>query len=107
MRHPQLDVIVNKLKEYLIELYQEQLHSLLLFGSQARGDARADSDIDVLIALNGAINPSEEIKRTSEFVANLCLENNVVISRVFVSAERLETEKSPFFLNVRQEAIPV
>ncbi|NJL69963.1 MAG: nucleotidyltransferase domain-containing protein [Microcoleus sp. SM1_3_4] len=32
-------------------MYGEQLDKIVLFGSQARGNARPDSDIDILIVL--------------------------------------------------------
>jgi hypothetical protein len=35
----------------LLARYGENLSQIILFGSQARGNARADSDIDVLIVL--------------------------------------------------------
>lgn len=44
MRHPQLDKILAHLKHYLVEEYGERLDRVVLFGSQARGDARADSE---------------------------------------------------------------
>jgi len=47
------------------------------------------------------------IQRTSTVVAALSLENDVVISRVFVSRERFEQESNPFLLNVRREGIPL
>ncbi len=86
-------------------LYGERLDSVILFGSQARGDAHQDSDIDVLVVLRGQVDPSKEIKCTSKFVAQLCLENNVVISRVFIAKDSYDSETSPFFLSVRREGI--
>ncbi len=35
---------------------QFQPHQIILFGSQARGDARADSDVDVLVVLSDAVD---------------------------------------------------
>lgn len=32
-------------------IYQDELIQLILFGSRARGDAKQDSDIDILIVL--------------------------------------------------------
>jgi predicted nucleotidyltransferase len=80
---------------------------MLLFGSQARGDAEPGSDIDVLIVLQGPVNPGEEIVRTGALTAALSLHHNVVLSRVFVSAEQFSGEQSPLLLNVRREGIPV
>ncbi|MEB3355343.1 MAG: nucleotidyltransferase domain-containing protein [Synechococcales bacterium] len=99
--------VLDSLSNYLRHLYGQRLARLVLFGSHARGDATPESDIDVLVVLKGIVNPSEEIKRTSEFIANLCLQENIVISRIFTSQERYETENSPFFLNVRREGIPL
>lgn len=88
-------------------LYGRRLTGLMLYGSQARGDAEPGSDIDVLVILEGAVRPGEEIRRTINDVAGLSLENNVVFSCVFVSRDRFESELSPLLINVRREGVPV
>lgn len=80
---------------------------MVLFGSQARGDEGAASDIDVLVILSGEVTPGEEIARTGPITAVLSLQNDVVISCVFMSSERWEREKSPLLLNARREGVPV
>jgi hypothetical protein len=37
----------------------------------------------------------------------LSLENDVVISRVFISKSKFDQENTPFLMNVHREAIPV
>ena len=100
-----LPEILAQLRQYFHELYGERLVQLILYGSQARGDARQDSDIDILVVLDGQIQAGKEIARTSEFIAALCLDRTVVISRAFASATRFQQEESPFFLNVRREGV--
>ena len=63
------------------------------------------SQIDVLVVLNQAFNYREEIERTSQFIADLSLEYDTVISRSFISTQRFQDENSPFLLNVRREGV--
>lgn len=100
--------ILRELKKGLVAIYGDQLKAVYLFGSYARGEGRApDSDIDVMIVLNGEFNYREVQKRSIDFVAALCLENEVVISRKFVSEEKYTESKMPFMLNVRQDAVAI
>lgn len=105
MKNQNLDRIVAVVKQWFSEQYQENLDELILYGSQARGDAQEYSDIDVLVVLKQAFNYREEIERTSQFIADLSLEYDTVISRAFISAQRFQNENSPFLLNVRREGV--
>ena len=99
----QLRSLLTELRSRFETLYGARLVRLVLFGSQARGDAEPGSDIDVLVVLEGAVRPGEEIARTGEITAGISLENNVVISCTFISADRFEREESPLMINVRRE----
>ncbi|MCX6037198.1 MAG: nucleotidyltransferase domain-containing protein [Chloroflexi bacterium] len=104
----QIKKLLRKLKKGMAEVFGSQLKAIYLFGSYARGEARPpDSDIDVMIVLNGEFDYWEVEKRSSELVASLCLENEVVISRVFVSDTEYAHSKMPLVINVRQEGIAV
>ena len=107
MKNQNLDRIIALVKQWFSEQYQENLEGLILYGSQARGDARESSDIDVLVVLRKTFNYREEIDRTSQFIADLSLEYNTVISRAFISAQRFQEENSPFLLNIRREGVPL
>jgi uncharacterized protein len=102
-----LKTILTELRRSLADLYGERLVDVLLFGSQARGDAVEGSDIDVLIVLKGKVYPGLEIDRTGNFVAALSLEHDVLISTVFVSESDFVFSQMPLMLNVRQEGIHV
>jgi predicted nucleotidyltransferase len=86
-------------------IYGDRLSNMLLYGSQARGDADPESDIDVLVVLKGEVSPCDEIDRTIKDIADVSLENDVVTSCVFVSEDQFENEHSPLLMNVRREGI--
>ncbi|MDE5088224.1 MAG: nucleotidyltransferase domain-containing protein [Trichodesmium sp. St16_bin2-tuft] len=106
-RHPQLKEIIAKTRLGLENLYGQQLDRLILFGSQARGDARPDSDIDLLIVLKNSFDYSQESDRISYLIADICLEYTVVISCVFATLQKYQEYDGGLFRNIRQEGIPV
>jgi predicted nucleotidyltransferase len=107
MTRSQLEKILKALRLGLKQVLGDQLESVILFGSHARGEAQNDSDIDVLVVVRDELDYGDLIQRTSAIVSALSLEYDVVISRAFASRKRFEQEGSPFFLNVRREGIVV
>jgi len=103
-----INKILRELKSELVEIYGDQLKAVYLYGSYARGDAHPpDSDIDVMIVLKGEFDYWEASKRSSELIASLSLENDVVISRTFASETVYATSKMPLYINVRKEGVAV
>jgi len=99
--------LLEELKEQLRRLYGGRLKGVYLFGSYARGEAGDESDLDVLIVLDRVDDYSQEIDRTGEVVSTLSLQYGVTVSRVFCSEDRWRSDQTNFFLNVREEALPV
>jgi hypothetical protein len=98
-----VQLALKELQEYLAKVYGERLRGIYLYGSYARGDFRSDSDVDVLIVLAGTTNPSQEIDRIGDGVADICLDYNVLIATFPVPEEWLQQRKSSLFENVRRE----
>ncbi|KPQ39759.1 MAG: toxin-antitoxin system antidote component [Phormidium sp. OSCR] len=105
MKHQKLPEIIELIKNWFNTHYSVQVVQIILYGSQARGEANPDSDIDLLIVMKSAFNYTDEIEKTSEFIQKISLEYETVVSRAFVSEQRFNQEKSPFILNVHREGI--
>ncbi|MEI6209142.1 MAG: nucleotidyltransferase domain-containing protein [Desulfuromonadales bacterium] len=99
--------ILSELRNRLQSLYGDRLANVILYGSQARGEATEDSDIDVMVILKGDVSPSQEIARTIDDVADISLVNDVVLSCIFMPESRYEREQSPLLMNVRREGMAV
>ncbi|MDD3579978.1 MAG: nucleotidyltransferase domain-containing protein [Desulfobacca sp.] len=94
-----------ELRLSLEQIYGPRFRGLYLYGSHARGDYRADSDVDLLIVLKGEVNPCAEINRLSELVSDLCLRYDLLIAVFPVPEAWLQNRQSPLFKNIRREGI--
>src|SRR3954453_13163611 len=103
---PNVRNVLIELERGLKELYCERFRGLLLYGSYARGTAWEGSDVDLLLLLEGPVNPGREILRTGDLTASLSLESTLVLSVLPFSIEDFERAETMFLRNVRKAALP-
>ncbi len=97
---------LEEFKREIEKLYGKRLKRVILYGSYARGDATEDSDIDLLIVLEGNVIPGEEIDKMINIITEVNLKYGVLLSVYPVSEEDYTTVNSPLLINVRREGIP-
>lgn len=105
MRKPELNLIVDEFHQKLKDLYGTRLNKLVLFGSQARGDAVPGSDIDILVVLNDVVIAAEESSRTLEIRTALSLEYDTLLSCVYISNEQLEKGQSQLLTAISRDGV--
>lgn len=82
----------------------------MLYGSQARGTATAQSDVDILIILPDKYQGNDFVKRRSEIVDSLYdieIDDGVRISPLVMIKSIWEKRNTPFSHNVNRESIVI
>jgi predicted nucleotidyltransferase len=97
---------IKEFKTAIQKLYGQRLKEVVLYGSWARDEATAESDIDLIVVLAGDVVPGQEIDRMIEVITEINLAHNVLISVFPISEEAYATVNSPLLINVRNEGIP-
>ena len=97
--------VVNKISQAIHRVAPTA--TAILYGSEARGDARHDSDIDVLILLDG---DHISLKREMEVTGTLNeieWQTGVLVSPTVMLRKQWENMpfKTPFYINVMNEGI--
>ena len=99
-----LDSILKKFKKEILQQFGNEIMDIILFGSQARGDAHKDSDIDVLVITKS--NDWHLGDQIGEVAYNILLETGTYISTKVISEQQyiyLNQIHAPFIDNVGKE----
>ncbi len=98
--------VLQELVSGILSIMQEQLVSIVLYGSVARGVNTEESDVDVALLMNGELGGDTEDK-LSDFIVDMNLKYDKVFSIIDIDYQKFSTWESsiPFYQNVNKEGI--
>jgi predicted nucleotidyltransferase len=105
IRNPAVRAALAELRTALSALYGEHSPAIIVYGSQARGDATPESDVDVLLVYRDAVRPGREIRRVSPILADLNLRYGFLIAVLPTSEAEYREGTSPLWRNIRREGV--
>lgn len=91
----------------LRQLYGDRLRAVVLFGSWARGDATADSDVDLLVVLDEVYSRRQELRRMSDILWRHSLAHDVVVTELPVAEADYGSSHDPLLVRARLEGVRV
>ncbi len=95
------------LQEQLQVIYGKQGPTVIVYGSYARGDEKATSDVDVLLLYRKHVKPGQELRRISPILADLNLRYQVLISIFPVKGSEYQDSMDSFWSNLRREGVSI
>jgi predicted nucleotidyltransferase len=98
-------MIIQSLKSAIREVVPDA--TIILYGSEARGEARPDSDIDLLILVDkDSLTLQEELDITAP-IYDIEMETGIDVSSIIMPRKKWEGRpfKTPFYINVMNDGI--
>ena len=99
------DPVVEKFSSALRELYGARIERVVLYGSRARGDARADSDYDIAVFLNDLESRWQEVRRITDIELKLRDDTGAIFHAMPFPAESWRDPASPLMYEIRKDGL--
>ena len=104
----QLEVILEKLIKIYKSVYEENIQRIILYGSYARGDYSATSDVDIVALVDGERETlQQKLKQVWDKSSELEIECETILSPTVIPLDEFEKyrESLPYYKNIEQEGI--
>lgn len=98
--------LLPRIKAALTAEYGDRLKGVVLYGSTARGEAERESDIDLLVILDGPFQLGKELETIIHALYPLQLEVLRPIHAMPVSEKDYMSGEYALYRNARREGIP-
>jgi uncharacterized protein len=95
----------QEIRSRLEAAFRERLKGVLVFGSEARGEAGPDSDLDLMVLLQGPIRLGKDLEIIVDALYPLQLELESPIHAVPVARESFEAGSFALYRNAKREGV--
>src|SRR5437763_9618673 len=97
--------LLARIKSCLQAVYGDRLRGVVLYGSEARGEATPDSDVDILVLLAGPVALGRDLHTIIETLYPLQLEMDRVLEAFPVDETDYLRGEYVWYRNVQKEGI--
>jgi len=87
--------------------FRDRCQDVLLYGSYARGEATADSDVDILVVLKRTESPGLDWDQCIDIAAEIGSRTGELISVSLCSSEDYAHREHPLLMNIRREGVRI
>ena len=102
----QIEKILSLFKNRIEQRLGNRLQKIILFGSYARQEAKADSDIDIMLVYNNEhYQGIREISLVSDIINDFLLEFGVLISILPTSSKIYQSTNRLIYRNIKKQGI--
>jgi len=95
----------KEIRSRLDAAFRERLRGVLLYGSEARNEARAESDVDLMVLLDGPVRLGRDLDTIVGALYPIQLEIDAPIHATPVSADAFEAGEWGVYRNARREGV--
>ncbi|MFO7897636.1 MAG: nucleotidyltransferase domain-containing protein [Planctomycetota bacterium] len=100
------DQLLGRIKSALADAFGERLEGVVLYGSEARGEAGPDSDIDLLVLLMPPVDRRTDRWTAIQALYPLVLELGRPIHARPVDIRDYRAAKVPLYREAKKEGVP-
>ena len=101
----EIEHLFPKIKNYIGEIFKDRLQAVILYGSFANNQATSDSDIDIAVILKDGQPANEELQKINDFISDLGLETNELISILPICAKEIQNSNWPLYSSLQENGI--
>ncbi|HJU19594.1 MAG TPA: nucleotidyltransferase domain-containing protein [Stellaceae bacterium] len=101
---PDDDPVLQRFRAALDRIYGNRIERVVLFGSRARGEARADSDYDVAVFLKDPGRFWDEVDRLVEVETDILYDTGAVINAMPYRADAYD-DRTSLMREIRREGV--